>query len=347
MTSILHSILRVALSIAISVTLAWPAAAQILSDTKTPSGWKQQALLGDRLRIFVPTETAPEGRSYANIMGTAIPATSMTRVRIPINGTEIVVQAKDRKALAPKDVPSAINSTRYLAQFGGQREELTLDLGGGWTAFAIIPREYKYWSDSYLLAYCWITDPDGLLYEMVLASWIDDKAYSTLAQTAIAIVRSLKPGLYFQEVPNGTTSLDSQIALQNDAIELVIDLDGHYYVERETGLSFVVHRISQLVEIGSDGGEMGIYLGRYPSFNPAAELERGGKAIPDQAQILGQTPTWIVYDSDRLRKQSTLLNVLPGTTALKCHLFILGTPEQVKSLVDISHSLRTSRSRDR
>jgi hypothetical protein len=150
----------------------------------------------------------------------------------------------------------------------------------------------------------------------------------------------LHPSAYFQEIPKGTTTLDSEIALQNNAIELVVDLDGKQIIETETGLSFVVHRVSQLVEIGSDAGKMGIYLGRYPSFDPDAALKEGAKAIPDQVKILGQTPIWIVDESDGRRKQSTLLEVLPGTTELKCHIFISGTPEQAEALVSIARSLR-------
>jgi hypothetical protein len=264
---------------------------------------------------------------------------SKTRIRIPVHGTEIVVQARSMNALAPKDMLAAMNATKYLAEFKGQKEKLTLDIGGGWNAAAVMPRQYKYSSDSYLLAYSWISDPDGLLYELVIASWIRADVYSRLSQTAAGIVRSLAPGPHFQGIPKETTSLNSQIALSDD-LELVIDLDGKYAVDTEMGHDFVVHRITELVEMNLDGSEMGIYLGRYPHFNRAAELQNGAKVVPDQESVLGQALEWIVRDSGNFRKQSALINVLSGNTTLKCHLFISGTPEKVDALVRLSHTLR-------
>jgi hypothetical protein len=317
-----------------------PATAQTAAPSKTPAKWKAQALLGDHLRIFSPPEAIAEGPSRENIMGTAPDTVSLTRIRIPIAGTEIVVQARSMKALAPKDMPGAMKAATYLAEFKGEKESLALDIGGGWKAAAVMPRQYRYWPDSYLLAYAWISDPDGLLYELVIGSWIKDEAYPKLSQTAAGIVRSLAPGLHFQGVPRGTASLNSEIAFGNGQIELVIDLDGKYAVDTETGLSFVVHRITELVEMGSDGGEMGIYLGRYPHFNREASLKQGARAMRDQESILGQIPEWLVHDGDNSRKQSTLIEVSSGGTDLKCHLFISGTPEQVDALVRLAHTLR-------
>jgi hypothetical protein len=334
-------VIRIALGVVVSAALAWPSLAQTNpSDPKAPAEWKEQMLLGSRLRMFAPAEAVAEGRSYGNIMGTAPSASSKTRIRIPIFGTEIVAQAQSMGALAPKDMSTGIKTTKYLSRFEGEKRELTLDLAGGWKAIAIVPEQYKYWSNSYLLAYVWIQDPDGLLYELVLASWPEADVYPKLSEIAVQMIRSLEPGVYFDEIPKGTISLNSEVALRNNEIELVIDLDGKYTVDTETGITFVVHRVSRLVEFGSDAGEMGIYLGRYPNFNPDAELKRGAKMLPDQVKILGKTPTWIAYDVDGWRKQSTLIEILSGTTALKCHLFISGTPEQVEEMVGLARTLR-------
>jgi len=119
----------------------------------------------------------------------------------------------------------------------------------------------------------------------------------------------------------------------------VIDLDGRHSLSTEAGPDFVVHRISQ-VELGTDGGEMGIYMGRYPDFNAAAERASGARRLEDEASILGTRPTWMVRDHAGRRLQTTLIEVRPGTSELRCHLFISGTPEEVESLVRLARTLR-------
>jgi hypothetical protein len=300
--------------------------------------WKQRALLAGRLSIRIPPNAEAQGPALSSIMGTAPSAATKTRIRIPVSGTEIVVQAASLKALAPKDMAASIKATEYFSKYEGEKQELTLDLGGGWSALAVIPKEYKYWNDSYLLAYAWIRSPNAMLYELVLASWADTAAYSKLSQTATDIVRSLQGGNASGEIPTGTTVLDSQNEL-GDKQEIVVDLDGKYIVETEAGIDFVVNRINQLVDVDADGGQMGFYLGDYPQFNREGELKNGASVVPDPEKIFGQTPEWLVRSHGNATKQSTLLDVLAGS-GLKCHLFITGTPEQVEALVKVAHTLR-------
>jgi hypothetical protein len=328
-----HFSTRISFCLFIACSSVLPAVAQT-----TPADWKQQELLQDRLSIRTPPDAKAQGPALSNIMGTAPSAASKTRVRIPVSGTEIVVQAQSLKALAPKDMAVAIKSSEYFSKYEGEKQELTLDLGGGWSALAIIPKQYKYWDDSYLLAYAWIRSPNAMLYELVLATWADTDAYSKLSQTAIDIVRSLQGGNASGEIPAGTTVLDSQGAL-GEGQELVVDLDGKYVIETEAGIDFVVNRINQLVDVDTDGGQMGFYLGDYPQFNREAELKNGASVVSDPEKIFGQTPEWLVRSRGDLKKQSTLLDVLPGS-GLKCHLFITGTAEQVEALVKVARSLR-------
>jgi hypothetical protein len=328
-----HFSTRITVSLIIACLSVLPAAAQTaLAD------WKQQDLLQGRLSIRTPPDAKAQGPALSNIMGTAPSAASKTRIRVPVSGTEIVVQAKSLKALAPRDMAAAIKSTEYFSKYEGEKQELTLDLGGGWSALAVIPKQYKYWDDSYLLAYAWIKSPNAMLYELVLATWADTDAYSKLSQAATDIVRSLQGGNASGEIPAGTTVLDSQGAL-GDEQEMVVDLDGKYVIETEAGIDFVVNRISQLVEIDTDGGQMGFYLGDYPQFNREAELKSGASIVSDPEKIFGRTPEWLVRNRGNLKKQSTVLDVRPGS-GLKCHLFITGTPQQVDALVKVAHSLR-------
>src|ERR1700761_240750 len=211
---------RISFCLVIACLSFLPAAAQT-----APADWKQQDLLAGRLSIRTPPDAKAQGPALSSIMGTAPSAASKTRIRVPVSGTEIVVQAKSLNALAPKDMAAAIKSTEYYAKYDGEKQELTLDLGGGWSALAVIPKQYKYWDDSYLLAYAWIRSPNAMLYELVLATWADTNAYSKLSQTATEVVRSLQGGNASGEIPSGTTLLDSQGAL-GEGQELVVDLDG-------------------------------------------------------------------------------------------------------------------------
>jgi hypothetical protein len=324
---------RIALCLFIACSSALPVTAQTAS-----ADWKQQALLDGRLSIRIPRDAVVQGPALSNIMGTAPSAATRTRIRIPVAGTEIVVQAESLKALAPKDMTAGIKSTRYFAKYKGEEQELTLDLGGGWSALAIIPTQYKYWDDSDLLAYAWIKSPNAMLYELVLATWADTDVYSKLSQTATDVVRSLQGGNASGEIPAGTIVLDSHGAL-GERQEMVVDLDGKYMVETEAGIDFVVNRIDELVAVDADGGQMGFYLGDHPQFNREAELKNGASVVSDPEKIFGQTPEWLVRSHDNWKKQSTLLDVLPDS-GLKCHLFISGTPEQVEALVKVAHSLR-------
>src|ERR1700761_974947 len=135
---------RISFCLVIACLSFLPAAAQT-----APADWKQQDLLAGRLSIRTPPDAKAQGPALSSIMGTAPSAASKTRIRVPVSGTEIVVQAKSLNALAPKDMAAAIKSTEYYAKYDGEKQELTLDLGGGWSALAIIPKQYKYWDDSY------------------------------------------------------------------------------------------------------------------------------------------------------------------------------------------------------
>jgi hypothetical protein len=48
----------------------------------------------------------------------------------------------------------------------------------------------------------------------------------------------------------------------------------------------------------------------------------------------------MVRDHAGRRTQTTLIRVVPGTSGLKCHLFISGTPGQVDALVGMARTLR-------
>jgi hypothetical protein len=263
-----------------------------------------------------------------------------TRMRVPMSGTEIVVQARNLEALAPKNLSAAIIAAPYIVEFEGAKDERAFDLGNGWTAVAVFPDRHRFGSDSYVLAYVWVRSPDGLLYDLTVASWPDSTTHPALAQSARQIASSLKPGPHLGAIPGGPTRLGRRIARRNGEAELVIDLDGRHWLSTEAGPDFVVHRISQLVEFGTDGGEMGICMGRYPDFNAAAERASGARRLEDTASILGTRPTWMVRDQAGRRLQTTLITVQPGTSELLCHLFISGTPEQVESLVRLARTLR-------
>lgn len=313
--------------------------------TDSSPAWKEQLLLGDRLRINAPANANIEKQRYGGIMGPVPDSASKTRMRIAISGTEMVVQAQSLNAFAPKDLSAGIKSTAYFADFTGTRQERVLDLGPRWKAVAVFPERHRFWKDSYLLAYAWVQGPNGLLFELMVGSWADSTKYAQLAQSAVRIASSLRPGTNVQDIPNGMASLESQEALNDDEIELVINLDGKHALTTERGHDFVVHRISTLVEFGSRSGELGIYVGRHPQFDRKAEIKNGSKAIADQIEILGKRPTWYVREDEGWRSQTTLIQFVAGTTQLKAHLFISGTAQQVDTLVGLARTLRV-RSKD-
>lgn len=303
--------------------------------TESPPAWKEQLLLGDQLRIDAPANANIEKPRYEGIMGPLADSAAETRTRIAILGTEIVVRARRLDAFAPKDLSAGIKSTEYFAEFTGTRQERVLDLGPGWKAVAVFPERHRYWKDTYVLAYAWVQSPNGLLFDLMVGSWADSTKYAQLAQSAVQIASSLRPGTNLPDIPNGMTRLESQQALPNE-IELVITLDGRHALTTERGHDFVVHRISPLVEFGSPSGELGIYIGRHPQFDRKA----GSKAMADQLEILGKRPTWYVREDDGWRRQTTLIQFSAGRTRLKAHLFIAGTAPQVDTLVGLARTLR-------
>jgi hypothetical protein len=295
-----------------------------------PSGWTEQDLLGGQLRLSTPPGAKVEDSTAVSIMAAAPDERLQTRVRVPVSGTEIVVQARNLEALAPKKLSAAIYAAPYLVKLEGNRAERDLDLADGWKAVAVFPDRHRFGSDAYVLAYAWVRAPDGRLYDLTVATWSKATNYRALAPFARQIVGSLKPGAGLDPIPRGPTRLG----------ELLIDLDGRHSVSSERGHDFAVHRVTRLVEHGTHGGEMGIYMGWHPIFDAAAERAGGARRLVDTARILGTRPTWMVRDHAGRRTQTTLIRVVPGTSGLKCHLFISGTPGQVDALVGMARTLR-------
>lgn len=309
-------------------------------DNAALSEWSSQSLLGDRMRINAPVGTKREARQYSGIMGTAPDQEAKTRLRIPIEDTEMVIQAQLLYALAPTDMLGTMQRTKYFSSFEGALNEKNLDLRNGWSALVVFPEKYAYWPDSYLLALAWIKDPEGQLYEMMIGSWNSDVHYEQVANTANGIIESLHPGKNASTLPTGITTLDSDIALQNGDIELVVTLNGEHQISTQPGMSFVVHKITSLAVLGERKGQMGIYIGRYPSFDEEREILNGAKRFEDNERVLGQKPVWLVNRGEEWHEQDTLINVISGTSNLKVHIFISGPPKEVESLVAIAHTLK-------
>jgi hypothetical protein len=290
--------------------------------------------------VSTPPEAAIEERQFRSIIGTMPAENAITKVRMPIAGAEIVVQAESLWALAPIDMMAAMESTEYLVKFTGEKSAKALDLGGGWKAVAVFPDHYEFWENTYLLGVSWIRSPNGLLYQLLLASWIKTEKYSELASTAACMMNSLKPGMLFPEIPKGETRLNSEFVSTNRALELVMQFDGKHVFTTDTGADYVVFRIYPLVEYGSGTGQLGIYFGSHSQFSSEEEINKGGKSEPDLIPILGKIPTWIVRDEDDRRQQSTLIELPNESLPWECQIFISGTVEQIEAMVGLARTLR-------
>ncbi|HZF68262.1 MAG TPA: hypothetical protein VEZ47_09515 [Gemmatirosa sp.] len=166
----------------------------------TPAHWPAEraasSIRSSVNRASDPPSTDDADRAYAVL--------NATRMRVPVSGTEIVVQARYPEALAPKNLSAAIIAAPYLVEFKGTNDERVFDLGNRWTAVAVFPDRHRFGSDSYVLAYVWVRSPDGLLYDLTVASWPDSTTYPALAQSARQIASSLKPipiSARFREAP--------------------------------------------------------------------------------------------------------------------------------------------------
>lgn len=325
------------LAVLFSMLIAAPLFAQ--QDSHSETEWSEQALLGDILRIKTPIDTKREDLKFENIMGTAPDQNGQTRLRIPIEDTEMVIQARQFYALAPRDMSGALSETPYFENFDGSTREKNLELGGGWSAFVVFPEKYTYWPGTYLLGVIWIKDPDDRLHEIAIASWQSETHYGRLTDLANDIVDSLHPGKKGSTLPNDIVVLDSEIVLGKGDSELVVTLGGKHQLSRRLGVDFVVHDITSLAPLGENSAHMGIYLGHHPSFDEAHEIRNGAIRSEGDQTVLGEKPVWLVRQSEDSLEQDLLMDLMPGETDLKLHIYLSGPTDEVKDLVKIAHTL--------
>jgi hypothetical protein len=278
---------RTRILVTIGLTLLWTVAAGAQPDD---AQWRAFDLHGGVLSIRAPEGTIAEPPRQDNLMGPAVDQNIETRLRIPVNDTEVVVQASSLSALAPADFAAAIAASGYLDGFAGQAEVLERELGGGHMV-ASLPRESQVSDDTWLLAYALVGDPRGFAQEVVIASWYKPGRYDEVAGVAKAVLESLEVGATLPPLPTGETVLEH---LQNG--DLAVDLGGDHFISADVGPDFTVHRITSARMLGEPAAQLGVYVGNYPSMHADTADIPSDSRRNIEGRLFGEAMNWVAWD---------------------------------------------------
>ena len=106
-------------------------------------------------------------------------------------------------------------------------------------------------------------------------------------------------------------------------------------VVTQSGPDFSVYRLIPLRRLGQrESGELGLYVGRHPSFRP------GGS--PSPGTLLGRSVVWYDKSNPRSKELDVLVALGAGRSDAMAHVFITAPDEDaLRSLKAIAETLTT------
>ncbi|WP_299391536.1 hypothetical protein [Pelagibius sp.] len=320
---------------------SWPF--QTLAQTADESAWQTLHMLNGRLLVSAPGNSIDETVGADSIMAAAPAEGSISRIRIPLADTEIVVQARELYALFPSDPETFFrNVVLGSEQPVGDVTPYSIDLSLPLKAYGIGKGSYRHPSGDYVLANVLIAQSDGSAQHLQIMTW--EKPPEVVARAeAIAerIVFSLRAGPR-QELPRGGTHTLVKVKQSDGELaDLTLTIPKEYTFSKEQGPDFVVFRIGRLVPLDATTGSFGVYVGNFPSYHFSH------KGIP--LEKLRRTPTKILgHHTEWLERFEPPLPGSPGwvhrevilrpdslSDGLALHIFI-SAPEDGSELAELT-----------
>jgi len=242
-------------------------------------------LISKRLTIEMPKGSKIEGRGY-NIMSAPEPDTKETRVVFDDGNKRLVLMAGEIfKTAGEKFEEEAVEALRTWGEY--EKTKFTTRKIGEGTIIGI-PDSYNTEDEAILYSAVFVKNFDNTVLRLAVYFNPEFHKANAIAQALTEkIIKSIKPGSRKLSTIKGTKAFD----IFSDQYELVIDFPGNFCYYTQKGPDFLIHHVIELVEFGSDGKSIGIYIGNHPGYlheqyDPGelniekADIELFGKKIP-------------------------------------------------------------------
>jgi hypothetical protein len=309
------------LALALPLAVTAPAA-------ETP-GWRDVDLLNGRLVMSVPPHAEIESMGAENIMGAAPSGDSVTKLKIPADGAEIVVEVRELYALFPQE------PERFFHDAVLEGEAPSDGPPPGWilldprlTAYGITGGSYRYPSGVNVLANLLVAQPDGTAQFVYIVTWdAPPEVVQKASQAAERMAASLRPGPR-QSLGTGGRRLITSIPQANSATrELTVTWPEGHALSVEQGPDFTVHTIAKLLPLDAPGARLGIYIGHFPSYFYVQEGIGSDELGKIPASIVGHETVWLERQAPAeagkpaWTRRETILSLEASSGGLKMHLF--------------------------
>lgn len=320
-------LLRLNATVMAVMALGWPLAAGAQSSGE--HSWQDIELLNGRLVMSAPATAKVDAVVPENVLGAGPTQENLSRLRIPIAGTEIVIEVRELYAMFPRDAPrffSEVVLGGRLPDEGPQPRFVRLD--PRLIAYGIAAGSYRHPSGDHVLANLLVAQPDGTAQHVYVMTW--DKpaeVVSEASRTADRMIASLRSGPR-QRPASGSSRVLTQVPRANAAPKhLTVNLPERYVLSIQEGPDFIVYNINRLAPLDAPGGGLGIYLGHFPNYFYAQHGYKREELTEVPTNILGQAAVWLERHapaeggSPGWIHRETILPLEDSPGGLKLHLF--------------------------
>lgn len=284
---------------------------------------KEMPLLDGRLSITELDGAVSSARPH-DIM--AAPAANETETRLMLErGTEkLVVFSEEVFARPGPDLLTTLKNTdARIANL--PMEERTLE--SGLRAVIVTHPKLNASGEAVPVAHAYTVLPDDTLQvtHVFVNPEVLKAGSSGCSALALRLLQTLKPGSRRLGLGGGERTLDPGYALV---------LPAAFALVPQRGPDFRVYRVFPVRSIATPTGQLGIYFGGYPSFEPDP------KATRRTATLLGQTVTWYVTHGDDGERREALIK---RGDYLKIHVFIdAPNPADADELQRVAQTLKAT-----
>lgn len=309
------------------IALGWPLAVTARA-AETPD-WRDVDLLNGRLVMSVPANAEIESVGAANIMAAAPAGDSVTRLKIPAEGAEIVVEVRELYALFPQQPERFFHDAVLEGEVppdGPPPGPVQLD--PRLTAYGITGGSYRYPSGVNVLANLLVAQPDGTAQFVYIVTWDAlPEVVQKASRAAERMAASLRPGPRQSLGAGGRRLLTSIPQANSGTRDLTVTWPEGHALSVEQGPDFAVYTIATLLPLDAPGGRLGIYIGNFPSYFYAQEGIGPDDLGKIAASILGREAVWLERRAPAeagnpgWTRRETILSLEASPGGLKMHLF--------------------------
>jgi hypothetical protein len=305
-----------------------PGTTQVIAKSKLAK--KPLGVLGGRLSVRMPEGAKIEARPFA-IMAAPESEAHETRVIFESGQERLVLMVHECFALARDDFEKDVKD--LVAKWTGKYRIDPLPLPvTGLKAVAVVPvnePDHGRSDDATFVEGIFVRSEDRTIQSIDVyvnpAAEKDLKACKTLARQ---ILLSVAPGKKKLDLTPGERRL---FAYSKD-LEISVIVARNTVATKQVGPDFLVHRLIVLGPLGSDAGNILIYVGGHPDYQPGANK---GEAV-----IFGKKVEWQSFQNGE--SVQALCNLaIPGESDLKSHIIIQApNPDQLTILKQAAETLK-------